>query len=446
MNAFNAGIFKAYDIRGVYPAELDEEIVYKIGRAFVIFLKAKAVLVGRDARKSSDKLFASLAKGITDQGADVVDMGLCTTPMFYFANQKYPAGVMVTASHNPAKFNGLKLCREEAIPISGETGIEEIRSIVKGNRFEDVKKKGKIVKKDFLADYIKHVSKFIKNIKPLKAVVDAGNGMGGLTLPKIFAKTACNIIPLYFDIDCSFPNHEANPLKDEAVVDLQKSVIKEKADLGIAFDGDADRAAFFDEKGRRVPADLITALLAVHFLNQKKGQKIIYEVRSSWAVKEEIVKCGGIPLLERAGHAFIRKRMRDEDAVAGGEKSGHYFFRDNFYADSAIIAALLVLQILSESGKRMSELVKPLMRYFNSGELNFEVEDKDYALEKVEDAYSDGKISKVDGITIEFDDFWFNLRKSNTEPLIRLNLEAKSEKKMKDELKKIKTIILEVEK
>lgn len=424
------GIFKAYDIRGIYPEQLNKETAYRIGRALVAFLKVDKVVVGRDCRLSSDALFEALAKGINDQGADVYDIGLSTTPMLYFANQKFPAGIMITASHNPKEYNGFKLCREKAIPISGDTGIKEIEILVKKGEFEETGKKGGIIEIDVLDDYVNHVLKFSNLKRKLKIVIDASNGAACVTAPKIFEKIDCDFIPLYFEPDGNFPNHEPNQLKDENYKDLIKAVKENKADIGIMFDGDADRVGFVDEQGNIIALDLITALVATHLLKEHTNEKIIYEVRSSWTVKEEIRKQKGIPILWRAGHAFIRNKMREENAIFGGEKSGHFFFRDNFYADNAMIAAMFVLNEISTLDKPFSEIMKPLQRYYNSGEINSSVDYPDEVIKKIEEHFKDGKIKHIDGLTVEFDDWWFNLRKSQTEPLIRLNLEAKSKELM----------------
>jgi phosphomannomutase len=436
-------IFRAYDIRGIYPKEINEETAYKIGRAVVVFLKADKVVIGRDARITSDVLFKAISQGINDQGADVYDIGMSTTPMLYYANQNYPAGIMITASHNPKDYNGFKICREQAIPISGDTGIMDIKALVEKNKFPDAKKKGKIVKIDVVNDYLKFVLKFAGMKTKLKVVVDASNGAAGPTAKQIFDKLNCDYVPMYFEPDGRFPNHEPNQLKDENYKDLIASVKKNKADLGIMFDGDADRAGFVDEKGNIISLDLITALIGTNLLKSHPKEKVLFEVRSSWTTKEEIEKHGGIPILSRAGHAFIRTRMRDENAIFGGEKSGHFFFRDNFFADSAIIAAIAVMNEISASGKKFSEIMKPLQRYSNSGEINSEVENPAEIIKKVEQHYKEGKKMHVDGLTVEFKDWWFNLRMSQTEPLIRLNLEAKTKKLLDEKVKEVLALVRE---
>jgi phosphomannomutase len=437
-------IFKAYDVRGVYPSELDEKLAYKIGRAFVTFLNVKKVAVSQDMRRSSKSLKKELIRGIMDQGADVIEVkGLCSTPRSYFACWflKAPGSIMVTASHNPGKYNGFKFTREKAIPISGDTGIKDIERLVLKNKFKNVKKKGKIVKKDIVKDYTKHILSLIdvKKVKPLKVVIDAGNGMGGKDMELVLSKLPLEVIKMYFKPDGNFPNHEANPLKEENNAYIKKRIIKEKADFGIAIDGDADRVFFFDENSETIPADFITCLIAEDILKRNKG-KVLYDLRSSWVVKEVIEENGGKAGMSRVGHAFIKQQMRREKAIFAGELSGHFYFKDNFYTDSAIIAALKVIQLISEKGKKLSEIVRPLKKYYASGEINSKVEDKQGKMKELAKKYSSGKISWLDGVRIDFKDWWFNVRPSNTEPLLRLNLEAKTRELMKgkrDEVLKI---------
>ncbi len=438
-------IFKAYDVRGVYPSELDEKLAYKIGRAFVTFLKVDKVAVSQDMRKSSDSLKKELIRGITDQGADAIEVkGLCSTPRSYFACWflKAPSSIMVTASHNPGKYNGFKFTREKAIPISGATGIKDIEKLALRNKFKDVKKKGKVVKKDIEKEYRKHILSLIdvKKIKKLKVVVDAGNGMGGKDIDLVLGKLPLKVVKMYFRPDGSFPNHEANPLKEENLKALKRNIKKEKADFGIALDGDADRVFFIDENSETVPADFITCLIAEELLRKKKG-KVLYDLRSSWVVKEVIEANGGKARMCRVGHAFIKEQMRREKAIFAGELSGHFYFRDNFYTDSGIIAALKVIQLISEKGEKLSSLVKPLKKYFASGEINSEVSDKEGKMKKLAKKYSSGKVSFLDGVRIDFKDWWFNVRASNTEPLLRLNLEAKSLSLMEEKRDKVLKVI-----
>ncbi|MBW2988821.1 phosphomannomutase/phosphoglucomutase, partial [Candidatus Woesearchaeota archaeon] len=439
-------IFKAYDIRGVYPSELDEKLAYKIGRAFVTFLNADKVVVSQDMRKSSASLKKELIRGITDQGADVIEVeGLCSTPKSYFACWflDAPCSVMVTASHNPGQYNGFKFTREQAIPISGDTGIKEIEQLVLENRFKEPQKKGSVATKDITQAYKKHIlSMFdIRRIRPLKVVIDAGNGMGGKDMDLVLDKLPIKTVRMYFEPDGDFPNHEANPLKEENIKDIKKRVIEEKADFGIAIDGDADRVFFIDENSEVIPADFITCLIAEDILKEKKKAKVLYDLRSSWVVKEVIEKNKGKAGMCKVGHSFIKEQMRKEDAAFAGELSGHFYFRDNFFTDSGVIAALKVLQIISEKGKKLSELVRPLKKYFASGEINSEVEDKEAKMEELAEKYSSGKVSRLDGVRIDFKDWWFNVRPSNTEPLLRLNLEAKSKKLMEEKRDEVLGVI-----
>jgi phosphomannomutase len=438
-----AEIFKAYDVRGIYPTELNEDIAYKIGRAFVTFLKAKEVVVGHDGRLSSPQLFKALIRGITDQGADAVDIGLCSTPMFYFGagSLKSLSAVMVTASHNPKEYNGFKFCRENVIPLSGDTGIQDIKKLVEKNKFREVKTKGKIIKKEVMEDFIKHNIKFVKTDKKFKIVVDAGNGMGSYTFPKIFKKLPFRFIPLYCEMDFDFPNHEPNPLKYETLKDLQKKVKQEKADIGIALDGDGDRCIAIDEKGIIVRSDFMTALIGKLLLKHKPGSKILYDLRSSKIVHEFISANKGKPIMCRVGHAFIKQQMRDEGAIFAGELSGHFYYKDSFFTESSFITTAMLLNLLAHENKPLSELVKPLKKYFQSGEINSDVADKQAKMKEVEKYYTDaGKILHLDGVSIYYKDWWFNLRPSNTEPLLRLNLEADTKELMqrkRDEVLKI---------
>jgi phosphomannomutase len=439
-------IFKAYDIRGVYPDELDEDAAYLIGRAFVCFLGCKEVVVGQDMRKSSPSLFASLTKGMTDQGADVIDIGHCDTPFFYFCTAKYETGIMVTASHNPAKYNGFKFCRDGTIPIGGDSGMEDIKRLAVKGKFPEAKKKGNITKKDMMQDFIAHNLKFLNTKvkgKRLKIVIDTGNGMGGLTFPKVFKNVDVDLVPLYFDIDMSFPNHEANPLKLENVKDLQKLVVKEKADFGVSIDGDCDRCVFIDEKGDYVSSDFATALIAKQLLKTHKKALFLYDLRSSWAVKEFIEDNGGKTKMCRVGHAFIKAQMRKEDALFAGELSGHLYFKESVWAESTIISTILMINMLREENKSLSALVSPLKKYFASGEINSEVKDKEAKMKELVAMFKKeaNSVSYLDGIRLEFDDWWFNVRASNTEPLLRLNLEAKTKRKMEEMRDKLLEII-----
>jgi len=436
-----AGIFKAYDIRGIYGDTLNEDMAFKIGRAFCTFLKCRKVVVGRDIRSHSAPLFEALARGLTAHGADVISVGLCSTPMSYYANGLLGADVsiMITASHNPKEWNGFKLCRENAIPISGDTGIKDIERIVVEKTFATPPgKQGKISEYNIAAEYAEHVRKLAAMKRPIRIAVDFANAMG-ICEARCF-EGIIQVDPLFDKLDGNFPNHEANPLKEETLDALRKKVAAGKYDFGVAFDGDADRAGFVDEKGNIIPMDMITALVAQSVLKQEKGV-ILYDLRSSWAVKEVIEENGGTPKMCRVGHAFIKQQMRDAGAVFAGELSGHYYFRDNYYTESSAMAVISVANVLSASHKPLSALIKPIQRYFASGEINSEVENTGAILKKLRVDYGSGKVVDLDGLSVEFKDWWFNVRCSNTEPLMRLNLEAKSRSLMEQKRDELLAII-----
>ncbi|OQW96433.1 MAG: hypothetical protein BWK77_04745 [Verrucomicrobia bacterium A1] len=425
-----AGIFKAYDIRGIYGDTLTDDIAFKIGRAFATFLKSRKVVVGRDMRPHSKPLFDSLARGLAMHGANVIDLGLCSTPMSYYANGKLGAdgGIMITASHNPGEWNGFKMCRDQAIPLSGATGIKDIERIVTQESFaHPASRQGRITKRNIANDYVEHIREFADVKRPLNIVVDYANSMGiyeGRVLEGLM-----EITPLFKTLDGTFPNHEANPLKHDTLEAIQQAIRAGKYDFGVAFDGDGDRAGFLDEKGDIIPMDMITALIAKTILARQKGP-IFYDLRSSWAVKEVIVENGGTPMMSRVGHAFIKQQMRDARAVFAGELSGHYYFKENYYTESSSLAALFIANLVSQSDKPLSELIRPIQRYFASGEINSEVRDVAAAISRLRAKYGTGKVIELDGLSIEFPDWWFNVRASNTEPLVRLNLEARTKQVM----------------
>lgn len=432
-----AGIFKAYDIRGIYGESLTESMAQDIGRAFVTFLNCRQVVIGYDMRPHSKGLFKALCKGITLQGANVIDIGMCSTPMSYFANGTLgaDASIMITASHNPGPWNGFKLCREKAIPISGDTGIKDIERMVVSKQFAPpAAVAGKVSQHDVGAGYVTHVQAVADLKRPVRIAVDFANAMGiveARCLDGVLEMTR-----LYDTLDGTFPNHEANPLQVETLEKLQETVRHGKYDFGVAFDGDADRAGFVDEKGDVVPMDMITALIASSLLEKQKGV-IYYDLRSSWAVKEVIQECGGTPMMSRVGHAFIKQQMRDSNALFAGELSGHYYFRNNFFTESSAMAVLCVANAITQKGQALSELIKPIQRYKASGEINSEVHDPKAVLDAIRRRYADGRLIELDGITIEYADWWFNVRCSNTEPLVRLNLEARDQTLMackRDEL------------
>ncbi|HKW45423.1 MAG TPA: hypothetical protein VJN22_07170 [Candidatus Eremiobacteraceae bacterium] len=423
------GIFKSYDIRGIVPSELNEVTAELIGRAFVQFLACTSVAVGRDMRSSSEALFGGFARGVTTAGADVIDLGLTSTDELYFAVGKYgyPAGAMITASHNPKEYNGFKLCREDAIALSAETGVYAIRDLVTAGRFIDVPRSGEVTTRDALPDFADHCLSFIDRaaIKPLTIVIDCGNGMGGLIVPAIFKHLPVKVVPLYFELDGSFPNHPASPIEPENMADVQAAVRAHGADLGAAFDGDADRVFITDERGELVGGDMVTALVAEMLLRRHPGSTILYNLICSRSVPEIITARGGRPIRTRVGHSIIKAVMREQDAIFGGEHSGHFYFRDHYFADSGLIALLVVLELLSREGKTVSELLRPIDTRSRSGEINSRVDDIPAKLAQLEKRYGDAdEIDHLDGITIQYADWWFNVRPSNTEPLLRLNVEA----------------------
>jgi phosphomannomutase len=431
-----AGIFKAYDIRGIVPTELDEATARKIGLAFHHILdegdraQGDAVVVGRDMRSHSPGLAAALIDGLTASGLDVVDIGMATTPMNYFAVGHLGAagGIQVTASHNPSRYNGFKLSRHGARPVSGDHGIPLIEQKVASGALEEAAGRGTVERAEVFDDYRRHVLSFLdrpEGSRRLKMVVDAANGMSTIYRP-ILDALGVELVPLYFELDGSFPNHEANPLKEENLRDLQAAVERERADLGVSFDGDADRAAFIDEQGTAIGSDLVTALIGGELLGAHPGDAVIYDLRSSRAVAEYIEECGGVPVRERVGHSFMKATLRRRNGVFGGELAGHYYFRDNYYADCAVLAVVEILDLLWKTGRPLSALVEPLRRYHKSPEINFEVEDKQGRMAALAERYSDGEIDHLDGITVQYPSWWFNVRPSNTEPYLRLVLEAES--------------------
>jgi len=430
------GIFKAYDIRGVVPTELDADLARKIGNAFARLLGARRLLVGRDMRVHSPEIAGAVIEGMRDAGCNVVSIGLASTPMTYFAigSQDVDGGLCVTASHNTGEYNGMKLCGRGSTPISAANGILDIERMC-GEPYPDVAaERGALEELDLLAKYADHVAKFASLECDVKIAIDASNGMVGHTLAGILERVPhARPTTIFMDPDGTFPNHEANPLKEENLDPVRELVKTSGARLGVCFDGDADRCCFVDEKGRTVSADLMTALLAPQFIVQNPGTPIVYDLRSSWVVKEEIEKGGSEPIRDRVGHSFIKATMRERGAKFAGELSGHFYFGDNFTCDSGVIAMVSALSLLSRPENRdrpLSEMVEGLRRYHATGEINFEVADKEAAIRELKSTYSSGRQDELDGITVEFgglgdpDWWWFNVRMSNTEPLLRLNLEA----------------------
>ncbi len=436
-------IFKAYDIRGVYPDSLNEDVARDIGRAFVNYLGllGSRVIVARDMRLSGEALEEAFIEGVTGAGADVLDLGLVSTDALYFAvgHLEEPGGAMITASHNPKEYNGFKLCRENAIALSGEHGIGQIRDLITSGKLpEPAEYSGSVEVSDIAEDYGRHCRTFIntEGLRPLNVVVDAGNGMAGKMLPPIFEKLPFKYVPMYFELDGSFPNHPPNPIEPENMKELQERVKADGADFGAAFDGDADRVFIVDEKGETISGDILAALVAKNVLEKEPGATILYSAVCSKAFPELVQREGGKAIRTKAGHSIIKPQMRENDAAFGGEHSGHFYFRDNYFADSGIIAMLTVAELLARQEGPLSELLDPIDSYVRSGEINSEVEDQAATLEKVEEHYiqrDDPKIDHLDGLTVDFGDWWFNLRPSNTEPLLRLNVEASDRETMEHE-------------
>ncbi|QBD82252.1 phosphomannomutase/phosphoglucomutase [Ktedonosporobacter rubrisoli] len=436
-------LFKAYDIRGIYGEKLTDEVAYAIGRAAAQYLAVPEIAVGRDMRLSSPQLASAIIRGITDQGVNAIDLGMVPTDGLYFAVGKfdYPAGVMITASHNPGKYNGMKFCRAQAAPVGQDTGLADIRDLAVSGNFAEPTKKGQVIKRDITEDYVQHALSFIdvNKIRPLKVVIDAGNGMAGMMIPQVFKHLPCQLIPLYFELDGNFPNHPASPIEPENMEDLQKKVRETGADLGAAFDGDADRMFPVDEHGNLVDGSQVIEVVSNSLLKKHPGSTILYNLIVSKSVPELISKEGGKAERTRVGHSFIKADMRKLNAIFGGEHSGHFYFRDNWFADSGLIAFLIMLELVSVENKQLSEIIKPLDHGIRSGEINSTVSDTQSKLQALEDKFGKGasSIDHMDGLTIDFGDWWFNVRPSNTEPLLRLNVEANDQALMeqkRDEL------------
>lgn len=454
MIEMNKEIFKAYDIRGIYPDDLDEELIYKIGRAYADMLKEETkkdkvtFVVGRDMRLSSPQLTKELIRGITDQGVNVINIGLASTPTFYYGVSILDAdgGMQVSASHNPKEYNGIKLVKSRAFPVGFDTGIEEILNRVIADDFVKSEKKGLISKNNEILD--KHVeyalsSTDIDRIKPLKVVADAANSMGAPYLEKLFEKLPGELIKMNFELDGTFPAHEADPYKEENIVDLKKRVLAEGADLGIATDGDGDRIFFIDDTGELVDPAIIRGMLSKIVLEKNQGATICYDIRPGRITRDMIVENGGKPCVTRVGHSLIKAKGIEEGAKFAGESSGHFFFDTKYgFFETPDLVTLKMLAEISKEDKKFSEIIKPLQRYYHSGEINSEVEDKEGVMKKLVKIYKDAKdISLLDGVTIEFDDFWFNVRPSNTEPKLRLNLEAISRDIMEEKRDEILKVI-----
>jgi phosphomannomutase len=437
-------IFKAYDIRGTYPDQIDARTAFRIGAAMVKFLSAKRLVVGRDMRTMAPEIQDAVIEGMLTMGCDVVDIGLASTPMVYYGIGKLPCdgGLVVTASHNPKQYIGFKLCRAEARPMSGDTGIKDIEALVLKGDFPPAARKGKRDFVDVKQDWVRHIAGFAKNVAPLTVCVDYANGMGANESPQIFAQIpGLKVVSLYEQLDGTFPNHEANPLKESNLDDLRASVKQHRAALGLAFDGDADRCAFVDEDGRTVHADLITVILARGMLQRHPGKGIIYDLRSSKVVPEEIRKLGGRPVRERVGHSFMKETMRKTDCIGGGELSGHFYFAENFFTDCGVLAAVLVLNQLSAEKKTLKQAADALRKYHGTGEINFKVADKAALMKQVEARYRDATIDFLDGITVTYPTWWVNVRPSNTEPFLRMCLEADTKAEMEKRRDELFTIL-----
>jgi phosphomannomutase len=449
-------VFKAYDIRGLYGEEITEDLAWKIGHASGQFLRsllsgydrgqasANRIVVGRDMRPHSEPLAAELIQGILASGIAAVDVGMIDTPMIYFAVNHLGAcgGIQVTASHNPIEYNGFKICGQKARPIGENTGLKEIAHIVSTLRRTPPAGEvaGSLQQMDLWEEYRRHVLSFLRLDRQLKVAVDASNGMAGRMMPEVYKDVDLELVPLNYEIGGGFA-HPPNPLIEDYLQQVKRAVVEQGADFGICYDGDADRCMFVDEQGRSIGCDIMTALLARHFLRLRPGSTVVYDLRSSRVVPEEVRAAGGVPRRERVGHAFMKKAMSDTHAVFGGELSGHFYFRDNYNADSGAIVFAVASSVISGQPRPLSELVSPLMRYVQSGEINFEVDDKPAAMNQLAEQFSDGKIDHLDGVTVEFDDWWFNVRPSNTEPLLRLNLEAADGELMEQKLSAVKGVL-----
>jgi len=445
----NPSIFRAYDIRGLYPEQINEEAAYKIGQAFVLFLQQKSrnlnIVIGRDNRLSSPHLHKALIKGIINSGTNVIDIGLSTTPMLYFtvAHYNFDGGINITASHNPPEFNGFKLVREKAIAIGEDNGLRTIKKLTTEDKF--LKRKRKVEIKKVISDYAEFNTRGFDLVKtrPFKIVIDTANAVPSILVKEIFKKTKCKIYHLFSKLDGRFPNHSPDPIKKGSLRFLQAEVKKRKANLGVAFDGDGDRIIFTTKEGKIIPGDFITALLSKLILEKNPKEKILYDIRSSNIVKETIKENGGIPEVNRIGHTFIKARMRKENIIFAGEFSGHYYAREHYFCEAPFFALFRVLEEMLRSGQGISELIKPFKRYYHSGEINFRVKRENIRemLERLKKKYSQGVILEIDGLRVDFKDWWFLIRPSNTEPVLRLSIESKTKEKLSKKKKEILKLI-----
>ncbi len=443
----NPGIFKAYDIRGIYPTELNEEVGYAIGRAFASFLQVDKVIVGRDMRLSGPQMFDAVSRGLMDQGADVINIGMVSTDQYYYACATLGhAGMMVTASHNPKEYTGFKMVRKMPQLLSGDKGIQDLRRIVENDDYSRPSRQGTMTDMDLSEDFVNMVLSLIdvEALAPLKVIADTGNGMVGPILKRVYDRLpSIKLVGMYLEPDGSLPNHGLDPLQPENRAELQARVPAEGADVGFAFDGDGDRFFTIDDRGQFVSGDFMTALMGSYLLEKYPGSKVLYDVRASWAVPDLIKSAGGTPLVERVGHAFIKARMAQEEAIFAGEVSGHYYFKDFFYADSGIVPSLIILEMLSKKGAKLSELLEALeAEYFISGEINTRISgDPKEKMQELAKLFEDGTVEWLDGVSATYYDWHFNVRPSNTEPLLRLNLEAKTKALMEEKRDQILEII-----
>jgi len=448
----DSSIFKAYDIRGIYPSQLDEESAYKIGRSYATFIlkqnpQAKDIVVGSDMRLSSPPLKEELVRGIIDSGLNVIDVGLVSTPTFYFsvAYYGYDGGVQVSASHNPKEYNGFKLVKEKALPISRDTGINEIKNTILENTFSPIKEKGEIIKKEnVLKDLVKEQLDGVdlSDIKKFKIVIDAANAMGALDMEELFQKLPVDLIKMNFNLDGTFPSHQADPLDEENLQQLKKAILENNADFGIAPDGDGDRYFFVDEKGNTLRQEILRGIMAQIELKEKPGATVCYDIRPGRITKDMIEESKGKAVVTQVGHSLIKETMIANDAIFGGESSGHYFYKRPYGTfEMPVIQVVKFLKFLSNQDKVFSEIMKPYQKYFHSGEINFKVENVAEKITEIEEIYKDAKINKFDGLTVEYPDWWFNLRGSNTEPVLRLNMEATSKEILEEKIKELTEII-----
>jgi phosphomannomutase len=440
-------IFKAYDIRGIYPEQFDEDAAYRVGRAFASWAGADRIVLGRDCRLSSPAMSEAFCAGVTAAGVRVEDIGLATTDMVYFASGRLSLpGAMFTASHNPPEYNGLKLCLSGARPVGEESGLLEIRARAEQERPAGggiAPASGMVEHRDMREEYLEHLLSFVEldRFLPFTVAVDAANGMAGLVVPDLFERLPGKLVPLYMELDGTFPNHPADPIDPRNQEDVKRAVLEHGADLGLAFDGDADRVFLVDEHAGGVSGSLVTALVAIGMLEREPGATILYNLICSMVVPEVIREHGGRPVKTRVGHSFVKKVMAETGAIFGGEHSGHYYFRDHYNADSGLVASMVLLDRMSKAGKPLSELLQPLRRYADSGEINSEVQDKEAVIERIAQAYRDGRQDRMDGLTVEYEDWWFNVRPSNTEPLLRLNVEAKTEELLEEKTAEVLELI-----